>query len=87
MQYKPYFCPHCRSNRTKFRLIHKNAFEVQKNAFDGSIISQGIEEPYVSISGEYEVECLVCHFVGYESMFIKAAEKEPRFPTEVQGRA
>ncbi|OEG00007.1 hypothetical protein BHF71_06970 [Vulcanibacillus modesticaldus] len=83
MEVKPYFCPNCRGNRTKFRIIQRKAKDVQKDAFNGEIVSMGTEIPFVSEQGDTEVECLVCHYVGYEMMFIKAAEREPRVRTEV----
>ncbi len=86
MEEKPYFCPRCRSNRTKFRVINRVSNQIQKDAFDGSVVSMDQEEPYISDQGEKEVECLVCHYVAYEMMFIKSAEREPRFRTEVRGR-
>lgn len=86
MQDAPYYCPRCRSNRVKFRIINRVAKEVQKDAFNGEILSMGIEEPFETIQGDTEVECSVCNFRGYEMMFIKAAEREPRFRTEVRGR-
>lgn len=87
MDEKPYLCPHCRANRVNFRRIRRVANIVNKDAFDGSIVDSGMEEPYLTQQGEHEVECLSCHFIGYEAMFIKAAEREPRVKTIVQGRA
>lgn len=81
MQEKPYFCPQCRGNRTKFRVIQRISQEIKKDAFDGDVVSMGQEEPYETVQGDTEVECLVCHYVGYETMFVKAAEREPRHRT------
>lgn len=87
MEEKPYFCPKCRANRTKFRIIRRVVHQVKKDAFDGNIVTMGPEELFVTLQGEREVECQVCSFIGYEMMFIKAAEHEPRYKSEVRGRA
>lgn len=86
MEEKAYFCPHCKANRTRFKVIRRESQRIQKDAFNGEIISMNQEEPYVTDQGELEVECLSCDFTGYEMMFVKAAEREPRIKTEVQGR-
>lgn len=86
MQEAPYFCPKCHSNRIKFRIIHRTAQDVQKDAFNGEIVSMGDEVTYSTTQGDTEVECLVCNFRGYEMMFIKAAEHDPRQKTDVRGR-
>lgn len=86
MQEVPYFCPKCRANRIKFKIIQRVSQPVVKDAFDGDIVSMGQEEPDITIQGDTEVECMNCHFRGYEMMFIKAAEREPRHRTEVKGR-
>lgn len=86
MQESPYYCPRCKSNRVKFKIINRVSKDVQKDAFNGEILSMGTEEPFETIQGDTEVECGVCNFRGYEMMFIKAAEREPRFKTEVRGR-
>jgi len=78
MQEKPYFCPNCRGNRTKFRLITRNAQHIQKDAFDGSVKEMGNLDSFITEQGDTEVECLACNYIGYEMMFIKAAEREPR---------
>ncbi len=86
MDAKAYLCPNCNANRTKFRLIRRSVQQIQKDAFNGVVVEQGLEEPYISEQGEKEVECLACHYVGYEMMFIKAAERDPRERTVVEGR-
>ena len=79
MQDKPYFCPNCRANRVRFKTIRREAQVIQKDAFDGNILSQGDPETFSTIQGDTEVQCLSCNFVGYENMFIKMAEREPRY--------
>ena len=79
MQEKPYFCPNCRSNRTKFRVIYTTAQSFMKEAVTGEIRSMSdavqIEE------AEPTIGCLVCGFTGNEMRFIKQAEREPRVMT------
>jgi len=86
VQEKPYFCPKCRSNRVKFKLINRLSQDVRKDAFDGDVVSMSEEQPFITIQGDTEVQCLNCNFTAYEMMFIKAAEREPRFRTETMGR-
>jgi len=82
----PYFCPHCKSNRIKFHVINRVSYQIKKDAFDGEVVFMGEPEPFETIQGDTEVECMNCNFRGYEMMFVKAAEREPRIRTEVRGR-
>ena len=86
MQEKPYFCPNCRSNRVNFKVIHRRAQDVKKDAFEGNVLNMSEEQPYVDLQGDTEVQCQSCHYTAYENMFIKAAEREPRHRQEVRGR-
>lgn len=76
MKEVPYFCPNCRSNRVKFRLISSAAQRILKDAITGSILE--MDEPQSIAEAEPNVQCLVCNFVGNEMRFVKQAEREPR---------
>lgn len=78
MENHPFYCPNCRSNRTKFSLITNinHVQDVIKNAVTGVIESE--QEPYEKVSDEQLIRCHVCDFVGDELRFIKQAERSPR---------
>jgi hypothetical protein len=79
METKPYFCPNCRSNRTKFSFITNQIQSVLKNAISGEI--ENASEPSDLPLDEPQVKCGVCSFVGNEMRFTKQAEREPRTDT------
>lgn len=81
MNDKPYFCPNCRSNRVKFRRLFSFAQPFQKNAVTGELLVTGDAEPLPE--AEPTIECGVCGFAGGELRFVKQAEREPRFETQV----
>jgi rubredoxin len=76
---KAYYCPNCRSNRTKFSFITSQSHSVMKNAITGEI--ETTDEPTEIPLAEPQVRCRVCDFVGNELRFIKQAEREPRTPS------
>ena len=79
MQTKPYFCPNCRSNRTKFSLITRYSQSFMKDAVTGEVRNAG--EPVMVQEPEAMIQCNVCDFIGNENRFIKQAEREPRVMT------
>jgi hypothetical protein len=79
MQEKPYFCPECRSNRTKFRVLSTTYRSFMKEAITGVV--QNLTEPITVEETEPTIGCLVCGFTGNEMRFIKQAEREPRVVT------
>jgi len=83
VQEKPYFCPNCRSNRTKFRLLTTMSQHFRKDPITGAVTE--MREPVPVEQNEPTVGCEVCGFVGNELRFVKQAEREPRLatPTEV----
>ncbi|PYI50354.1 hypothetical protein [Paenibacillus flagellatus] len=76
MQEKPYFCPNCRSNRTKFRVLFTTSQSFVKEPVTGSI--HDMNEPVMIEESEPTIGCLVCGFTGNEMRFVKQAEREPR---------
>lgn len=79
METHAYYCPNCRSNRTKFNLITSSSQEIVKSAVTGEI--EFIGELVQMTSDDPQVQCKVCQFIGNELRFIKQAEREPRTPT------
>lgn len=82
MENKPYFCPNCRSNRTKFKLISSVSQSFMKDAVTGEV--QQLQDPEPVAQAEPTISCLVCGFAGNEQRYVKQAEREPRtaVPTE-----
>ncbi len=76
MQDKPYYCPNCRANRTKFSVISSTSQRIFKDAITGTITE--MDEAMPIEMSEPDIQCMVCSFVGNEMRFIKAAEREPR---------
>jgi protein-arginine kinase activator protein McsA len=76
MQSKPYYCPNCRSNRTKFKLISSYSQQFMKDAVTGEV--QDLQEPMKMDEMEATVACLVCGFTSNEMRFVKQAERDPR---------
>lgn len=75
---EPYFCPHCRGNRTRFALIQRISQEVEKDPRTGAI-REAAEEWVLESRGDQpyvEVRCLSCGFEGYEGLFIQAAARD-----------
>ncbi|MEF3304800.1 hypothetical protein [Paenibacillus sp. GYB003] len=79
MQDKPYFCPNCRSNRTKFRVLSTASQSFMKEAVSGAVTE--MSEPVMVDEAEPTIGCQVCGFIGNEMRFVKQAEREPRVMT------
>ncbi|MDF2722836.1 MAG: hypothetical protein K0Q59_2511 [Paenibacillus sp.] len=79
MQDKPYYCPNCRSNRTKFRILSTTYQSFMKEAMTGAVYDMA--EPIIVDEIEPTIGCLVCGFTGNEMRFVKQAEREPRVMT------
>lgn len=79
MQEKPYFCPNCRSNRTKFQVVSSYSRQFNKDAVTGEI--KDLQEAVEVMEREPMITCLVCQFTGNEMRYIKQAEREPRIAT------
>ena len=76
MQQKPYFCPNCRSNRTKFRVLFTASQSFLKEPLTGEV--HDLSEPVMNEEAEPTIGCQVCGFIGNELRFVKQAEREPR---------
>lgn len=79
MEEKAYFCPNCRSNRTKFRVFTTTSQTFMKEPVTGEVYSMA--EPILVEDAEPTIGCLVCGFAGNEMRFVKQAEREPRMAT------
>ncbi|OGX68147.1 MAG: hypothetical protein A2189_04830 [Paenibacillus sp. RIFOXYA1_FULL_44_5] len=79
MQEQPYFCPNCRSNRTKFKVISQSSQAFFKDAVTGAVLEMHDAEAVVE--PEPTIQCMVCGVAGNEMRFIKQAEREPRVMT------
>jgi hypothetical protein len=76
METNPYFCPNCRSNRTKFSLITSQSQDIMKNAISGEI--ESVTEPLEVEMSQPQVKCKICSFEGNEQRFVNQAAREPR---------
>lgn len=72
---RPYLCPICRSNRTRFDMVLRLARAVVKDAETGEItyesnVMELLDQPR---GPEREVHCHRCGYTGAESLFVQAA--------------
>jgi hypothetical protein len=78
---KPYLCPACGTNRSRFNLIEQVVHPVKKDAVTGEIVEvlspdDPLQHPY---QGErIRVQCGVCGIIEDEIRFIRCAESQPR---------
>lgn len=74
---RPYLCPGCQTNRTRFELIYHFTQEVQKDPATGAITYAADELQPVQRGSRpsLDVRCSICQFTGHEGLFIKAAQR------------
>ncbi len=80
---RPYLCPVCKGNRTRFELIFKMAQEVHKDPTSG--ITQFQSDELTTLTHrdgrlDLDVRCDKCGYVGTEKSFVKAAERDSHVP-------
>ena len=80
---QPYFCPNCKTNRTRFNFIDQVPRSVKIDPASGEFIHQyegTITDPFHSpYQGPiYKVQCATCGIISEEEVFIKAAQNNPR---------
>lgn len=77
MEDRPYLCPACRANRTRFELIYHYIQEVHKDPASGAVTYAADELVPAERSGRplLEVRCMICDFQGHEGLFVKAAQR------------
>lgn len=80
---EPYFCPNCKTNRSRFNIIQQVPHSVKMDPATGEVMQvydQGIpdffHQPYKG--PQYKVQCATCSMISDEEVFIKAAENNPR---------
>jgi hypothetical protein len=74
---KPYLCPSCGTNRTRFNLIEQVVYPVKKDPRTGEITERiGLDDPLqIPYTGELlRVQCGVCGLVEPEERFVKMAQ-------------
>lgn len=74
---RPYCCPSCGTNRTRFNLIEQVVSPVKKDPQSGEIVAHVADgDPlHLPYRGEsLRVQCGVCGLVEREERFIKTAE-------------
>jgi rubredoxin len=81
LETQAYYCPNCRSNRTKFSFITSQSQDIMKNAITGEV--ETTTEPSEIALAEPQVRCRVCDFVGNELRFVKQAERNPRTASQI----
>lgn len=77
---KPYLCPYCGTNRTRFNLIEQVVYPVKKDPLTGEITERiGAGDPLqIPYTGEsLRVQCGVCGLVEPEERFVKMALRSP----------
>ncbi|MFC4075657.1 DNA alkylation repair protein [Salinithrix halophila] len=75
---KPYLCPSCGTNRSRFNLIEQVVVPVKKDPQSGEILERVEEDdPFQTrYKGEkFRVQCGVCGVVEEETRFVKSAQR------------
>lgn len=80
---QPYFCPNCKTNRTRFNLIDQVPRSVKMDPATGECLQayeESITDPFHSpyAGPSYKVQCATCSIISDEDHFIKAAQNYPR---------
>lgn len=80
MQEKPYFCPNCCANRTKFKVITSYSQQLKKDPISGTI--HDLQDAEQLVESDPAITCMVCNFTGNELRFVKQAGRDPRIVSE-----
>ncbi|RKD25511.1 DNA alkylation repair protein [Ammoniphilus oxalaticus] len=78
-----FFCPNCKTNRTRFNLIEQVSKSVKVDPATGAIVEtyeQHIKDPFHAPyrGPSHKVQCATCGVISDEELFIKAAQNYPR---------
>jgi len=76
---KPYHCPNCKTNKTRFNIIEQKSKIVKLDSQTGEILSEHtletIEPFHMVYRGpDYKVQCGVCGLIEEEKMFVNYAQ-------------
>lgn len=80
---QPYFCPNCKTNRTRFNLIQQVSHSVKMDPATGEVMQaydEQIPDPFHAPyrGPDYKVQCATCSLISEEEVFVKAAQNNPR---------
>jgi hypothetical protein len=81
--HEPYFCPNCKTNRTRFNILQLIPIPVKLDPASGEIVEKYEDNIpdlfHLAYDGpEYKIQCASCGLVQEEDIFIKAARHNPR---------
>lgn len=79
---KPYLCPSCKTNRTRFNIIEQSPKSVKLNPQTGEVINEydnnTLESFHIQYKGpNIKIQCGTCGLIEDEILYVKHAENNP----------